>query len=258
MEVPLTAPPRIATDLSSPLRINASKVLRVVISNIESSTNRCPTSCSRFPQLLITPRPTSPQVTSLSSRYLLPQHFFPSPFLAAHFTRTPMVAKESPSTTPSPATAGDGGGETEPNPLAIVPSEELPPPPPPPPPQPASAESARREEVESKISSWEAEEVARVTSRLLRQKAIIDGWEADQVEKANAWLKNVERKLEEKRARAVEKTRNEVAVARQRAEERRAEAEATRAEKVGKVLEIARVMKVFGREPSSKRSFFKL
>ncbi|KAK8933251.1 hypothetical protein KSP39_PZI015360 [Platanthera zijinensis] len=49
---------------------------------------------------------------------------------------------------------------------------------------------------------------------------------------------------------------NTLAIARQKAEEKRAEAEANREEKLSKVLEIGKVMKIFGRNPS-KRSFFK-
>ncbi|PKU69816.1 Remorin [Dendrobium catenatum] len=167
-----------------------------------------------------------------------------------------MVAKET-ATAPIDAAAEQGGESPEANPLAIVRSED-PPPPPPPPPRQISAESTRKEEVESKITAWEAEEVARITNRFQRQKAIIDGWEGEQVDSANAWLKKIEdqRKLEEKRAKALEKMQNEVAVARQKADERKAEAEAKREEKLGKVMDIARVMKVFGRDPS-KRSFFK-
>ncbi|XP_020574826.1 remorin 4.1-like [Phalaenopsis equestris] len=160
-----------------------------------------------------------------------------------------MVAKEV-ATAPIEPAAGDGGESPEANPLAIVPSQD------PPMPRRMSAESTRREEVESKISAWEDEEIARITNRFRRQKAIIDGWEVEQVDRANAWLKRVERKLEEKRAKALEKMQNEVAIARQKAEERRAESEAKREERLGKVIEIARVMKIFGRDPS-KRSFFK-
>ncbi|PKA58240.1 Uncharacterized protein AXF42_Ash012963 [Apostasia shenzhenica] len=160
-----------------------------------------------------------------------------------------MVAKQPPT---APSAAAE-----EINSLAIVPStdqEALPP--------PADTPAAvtvgrtRREEVETKIAAWEGEELARIGSRFRRQKAIIDGWEGEQVEKANAWLKKVERKLEEKRARAAEKMRNEVAAARRSAAERRAEAGGRREEKVGRVMELARVMKLFGRDPS-KRSFFK-
>lgn len=49
---------------------------------------------------------------------------------------------------------------------------------------------------------------------------------------------------------------NEVAVARQKAEEKRASMEAKRGEKMAKVLEMAKLMKIVGRAPS-KRSFFK-
>ncbi|KAH0450177.1 hypothetical protein IEQ34_020869 [Dendrobium chrysotoxum] len=160
-----------------------------------------------------------------------------------------MFAKELTMASTSVTIREEDGESTVVDHLAIVPSEE-------PPPAPAvTAVGTGRGEVESKIAAWEAEEVARITSRLQRQKAIIDGWEIEQVEKANAWLKKVERKLEEKRARAVEKMRNEVAVAKQKAEERRAEAEGRRKEKGGKVMEIASILKVFGRDPS-KRSFF--
>ncbi|KAK8933252.1 hypothetical protein KSP39_PZI015361 [Platanthera zijinensis] len=94
-----------------------------------------------------------------------------------------MVAKE-PVSAPADASAGDGDGSPERNHLAIVPSEEIPP--------PLSVESTRREEVETKISAWEEEEVSRITNRFQRQKAIIDGWEGEQVEKASACLKKLE------------------------------------------------------------------
>ncbi|KAK8937761.1 hypothetical protein KSP40_PGU020420 [Platanthera guangdongensis] len=102
-----------------------------------------------------------------------------------------MVAKE-PVSAPADASAGDGDGSPERNRLAIVPSEEIPPPPPPPLPPPLSVESTRREEVETKISTWEEEEVSRIMNRFQRQKAIIDGWEGEQVEKASACLKKLE------------------------------------------------------------------
>jgi len=55
---------------------------------------------------------------------------------------------------------------------------------------------------------------------------------------------------------AVERLQNEVAVARQKAEEKRASVEAKRGEKVARVLELAKLMKIVGRAPS-KRSFFR-
>lgn len=119
-----------------------------------------------------------------------------------------------------------------------------------------SAQRVRKEEVESKISAWETEELAKIDSRFRRQEAIISGWEAEQIEQASAWLKKIERKIEEKRARAVERVQNDVAVARQKAEEKRASVEARRGEKVAKVLELAKLMQIVGRAPA-KRSFFR-
>lgn len=95
--------------------------------------------------------------------------------------------------------------DQEPNPLAIVPSTADPTPLAEhhEPPAPAargtgdvqevvSAQRVRREEVESKISAWETEELAKIDSRFRRQEAIISGWEAEQIEQASAWLKKIE------------------------------------------------------------------
>ncbi|XP_020240995.1 remorin 4.1-like [Asparagus officinalis] len=154
------------------------------------------------------------------------------------------------------------------NPLAIVPSSG---PEPEPEPEPdhatagrdrahdeeaVTAPRARSDEVESKISAWEAEEMAKINNRYRRQEAIINGWEGEQIEQAGTWLKKIERKLEGKRAKAVEKMQNDVAIARQKAEEKRASMEAKRGEKIARVLELAKLMKIVGQSPS-KRSFFR-
>ncbi|KAJ6843475.1 uncharacterized protein M6B38_296810 [Iris pallida] len=121
--------------------------------------------------------------------------------------------------------------------------------------QRASVRQVRKEEVESKIAAWEAAELAKVHNRFKREEAIITGWEDEQVEKATACLRKIERKLEEEKARAVERMRNDVAVARQKAEEKRASVEAKRGEKLARVLELGKLMKIVGKPPS-KRSFF--
>ncbi|PKA54266.1 Uncharacterized protein AXF42_Ash000099 [Apostasia shenzhenica] len=152
------------------------------------------------------------------------------------------------------------------NPLAIVPDNNPPFPSPRRPPAAGSTSSAgvgedlsvhrvKKNEVDAKISAWQAAETAKINNRFKREDVTINGWESEQVEKATAWLKKIERKLEEKRARATEKTQNEVAKARRKAEERRASAEAKRGVKVARVLEVANLLRAVGRTPS-KRSLF--
>ncbi|KAJ9181104.1 hypothetical protein P3X46_009270 [Hevea brasiliensis] len=119
----------------------------------------------------------------------------------------------------------------------------------------SSVQRVKKEEVETKISAWQNAKIAKINNRFKREDAIINGWEGEQVQKATSWMKKVERKLEEKRARALEKMQNEVAKAHKKAEDRRASAEAKRGTKVARVLEIANLMRVFGRAPA-KRSFF--
>ncbi|PQP95704.1 remorin 4.1 [Prunus yedoensis var. nudiflora] len=116
-------------------------------------------------------------------------------------------------------------------------------------------ERVKKEEVESKISAWQNNKIAKLNNRFKREDAIINGWESEQVQKASSWMKKVERKLEEKRARALEKMQNDIAKAHRKSEERRASAEAKRGTKVARVLEIANLMRAVGRAPA-KKSFF--
>ncbi|KAJ9548127.1 hypothetical protein OSB04_020670 [Centaurea solstitialis] len=109
--------------------------------------------------------------------------------------------------------------------------------------------SVKKEEVESKIMAWKNAKIAEIMNRFKCEDAIIKGWESEQVQKANLKMKQVERKLEEKKARAMEKMENEIAKAHHKAEERRATAESIRGRKMGRVLEVANLMKVVGRSP---------
>ncbi|XP_010923425.1 remorin 4.1 [Elaeis guineensis] len=151
----------------------------------------------------------------------------------------------------------------ETNPLAIVPDNNPIPSPgraPPPADSPAPVEEVsvhqvKKEEVESKISAWQAAEIAKINNRFKRDDVVINGWESEHIEKATAWLKKVERKLDEKRAKAIEKMQNDVAKSHRKAEERRASAEAKRGTKVAKVLDVANLLRAVGRAPS-KRSLF--
>uniref|UniRef100_A0A1J3EMD2 Remorin C-terminal domain-containing protein n=2 Tax=Noccaea caerulescens TaxID=107243 RepID=A0A1J3EMD2_NOCCA len=118
-----------------------------------------------------------------------------------------------------------------------------------------SVQSVRREEVEAKITAWQAEKLAKINNRFKREDAVINGWVNEKVHKANSWMKKIERKLEERKAKAVEKTQNDVAKAQRKAEERRATAEAKRGTEVAKVVEVANLMRAVGRPPA-KRSFF--
>ncbi|KAL5196906.1 hypothetical protein ABZP36_000418 [Zizania latifolia] len=137
----------------------------------------------------------------------------------------------------------------ETNALAIVPDTGAPLP------APSPVEQVKREEVETKVAAWQAEEVAKINNKLKREEVVINGWESQQVHKATAWLAMIERKVEEERAKATEKAQNEVARARRKAEERRTSAEARRGTKTAKVLHLANLMKAVGRVPT-KRSFF--
>ncbi|XP_068308840.1 remorin 4.1-like [Pyrus communis] len=121
--------------------------------------------------------------------------------------------------------------------------------------QMVSVDRVKKEEVETKISAWQNNKIAKLNNRFKREDAIINGWESEQVQKASLWMKKVERKLEEKRARALEKMQNDIAKARRKAEERKASAEAKRGTKVARVLEIANLMRAVGRAPA-KKSFF--
>ncbi|CAN6586449.1 unnamed protein product [Malus baccata var. baccata] len=121
--------------------------------------------------------------------------------------------------------------------------------------QMVSVDRVKKEEVETKISAWQNNKIAKLNNRFKREDAIINGWESEQVQKASLWMKKVERKLEEKRARALEKMQNDIAKAHRKAEERKASAEAKRGTKVARVLEIANLMRAVGRAPA-KKSFF--
>ncbi|CAB4286724.1 unnamed protein product [Prunus armeniaca] len=121
--------------------------------------------------------------------------------------------------------------------------------------QVVSVHRVKKEEVETKISAWQNNKIAKLNNRFKREDAIINGWESEQVQKASSWMKKVERKLEEKRARALEKMQNDIAKAHRKAEERKASAEAKRGTKVARVLEIANLMRAVGRAPA-KKSFF--
>uniref|UniRef100_A0A1D1YL73 Uncharacterized protein At3g61260 n=1 Tax=Anthurium amnicola TaxID=1678845 RepID=A0A1D1YL73_9ARAE len=162
-------------------------------------------------------------------------------------------------------------GEEEPeetNPLAIVPDGHPLGPAASPPRRPAGAagpgdhaleevslHKVKKEEVESRVSAWQAAKIAKVNNRFKRDDVIINGWESEQVEKATTLLKKVERKLDEKRARAMEKMQNDMARAHRKAEEKRASSEAKRGTKVSRILELANLMRAVGRAPH-KRSFF--
>lgn len=113
----------------------------------------------------------------------------------------------------------------------------------------------KKEEVETKIASWQTAKIAKINNRFKREDAVISGWENEQVLKATSWMKKVERKLEEKRAKATEKMQNDIAKAHRKAEDRRASAEGKRGVKVARVLEVANLMRAVGRPPA-KRSFF--
>ncbi|KAM1109570.1 hypothetical protein ACFX13_009096 [Malus domestica] len=121
--------------------------------------------------------------------------------------------------------------------------------------QTVSVHRVKKEEVETKISAWQNNKIAKLNNRFKREDAIINGWESEQVQKASSWMKKVERKLEEKRARALEKMQNDIAKARRKAEERKASAEAKRGTKVARVLEIANLMRAVGRAPAKKSIF---
>lgn len=188
---------------------------------------------------------------------------------------TAMVPAGASATHPNPTPGGDtdlqlqlasiGEDVVETNPLAIVPDSGNPLPATP---APAPARRGRgnneavvevrqvkKDEVEAKVTAWQAEEVAKMNNKFKREDVVINGWESQQIHKATAWLNKIERKLEEERAKATEKAQNEMAMARRKAEEKRASAEAKRGTKTAKVLELANFMKAAGRVPT-KRSFF--
>jgi len=50
----------------------------------------------------------------------------------------------------------------------------------------------RKEEVESKVSSWQTAEMAKINNRFKREEVVINGWETEQVDKASAWFKKIE------------------------------------------------------------------
>jgi len=60
------------------------------------------------------------------------------------------------------------------------------------PPAHVEASQVKKEEVETKVSAWQTNEVAKINNRFKREEVVINGWETEQVEKASAWLKKIE------------------------------------------------------------------
>ncbi|XP_057249131.1 remorin 4.2 isoform X2 [Beta vulgaris subsp. vulgaris] len=51
----------------------------------------------------------------------------------------------------------------------------------------------KKEEVETKIASWQTAKIAKINNRFKREDAVISGWENEQVLKATSWMKKVEK-----------------------------------------------------------------
>ena len=83
------------------------------------------------------------------------------------------------------------GGETQPldllpsitpdEPASLPPTAEI-----------LSLETVKREEVESRILSWQTAKLAKTNSRFKREEVDINGWEGERVERASAVLKKIE------------------------------------------------------------------
>ena len=88
-----------------------------------------------------------------------------------------------PFATPGPGSSGSGRAARRD--LEVVPAAG-------PPGEAKQVTEVRKEEVETKVASWQMAEVAKINNRFKREEVVINGWETEQLDKASAWLKKIE------------------------------------------------------------------